>query len=76
MLFLHSALKLFALSLILEDRTMTELCKSLTIPGLLYGTMERTDSSKSALGIFERKDLHKIYGPLRGGNGCRERCAV
>ena len=46
-----------------------KLYKALILPVLLYGAEERTLSSAEtgALGMFERKVLRKIFGPLRVG---------
>ena len=50
----------------LSWRTKICLYKSLILPVLLYGgeTWTLTSSDEQALGVFERKILHKIYGPF------------
>ena len=58
-------------SKVLSRRTKITLYKSLIMPVLVYGaeawTMKASD--EAALGVFERKILRKIYGPLRVGDG-------
>ncbi|WP_215796742.1 hypothetical protein, partial [Vibrio anguillarum] len=58
-------------SKVLSRRTKIKLYKSLIIPVLLYGAEAWTvsTSDETALGVFERKVLRKIYGPLNIGNG-------
>ncbi|XP_054086050.1 putative uncharacterized transposon-derived protein F52C9.6 isoform X2 [Zeugodacus cucurbitae] len=58
-------------SKVLSRRTKIKLYKSLIIPVLMYGAeaWTMTTSDETTLGVFERKVLRKIYGPLNIGNG-------
>ena len=59
----------------LSRRTKTTLYKTLILPVLLYGAEAWvvTQSDAAALGVFERKVLRKIFGPLRVGDDYRIR---
>ena len=59
----------------LSRRTKVTLYKTLILPVLLYGAEAWvvTQSDAAALGVFERKVLRKIFGPLRVGDDFRIR---
>ena len=59
----------------LSRRTKTTLYKTLILPVLMYGSEAWVVSANdaAALGVFERKILRKIYGPLRVGDEYRIR---
>jgi len=59
----------------LSRRTKLTLYKTLILPVLLYGaeSWTVTQSDAAALGVFERKILRKIFGPIRVGGDYRIR---
>ncbi len=58
-------------SKVLSRRTKLTLYKALIMPVLTYGAeaWTMTTSDEATLGVFERKILRKIFGPLHVGNG-------
>ena len=58
-------------SKVLSRRTKLTLYKTLIMPVLTYGAeaWTMTTSDEATLGVFERKILRKIFGPLHVGNG-------